>query len=66
VGALIVGFAQNLGVALDFSFVLNGFGLFDFVDQVRLPVAYKPAIIYAAVILVLMFRPHGLAKREML
>jgi branched-subunit amino acid ABC-type transport system permease component len=66
IGALIVGFAQNLGVALDLAGLVNLFGLLDLADTVRLPVAYKPAIIYAAVILILLLRPTGLARRELM
>lgn len=65
-GALIIGFAQNFGVSVDLAPILNLFGLLDWVDQVRLPVAYKPAIVYAAVILVLLLRPTGLARRELI
>ncbi|MGH6954815.1 MAG: branched-chain amino acid ABC transporter permease [Alphaproteobacteria bacterium] len=66
IGALIVGFAQNLGVSLDFASLINSFGLIEAVDVFRLPAAYKPAIVYAAVILVLLLKPSGLAKRELL
>jgi branched-subunit amino acid ABC-type transport system permease component len=32
---------------------------------VRIPAEYKPAIVYAAVILVLLLRPSGLMRREL-
>jgi len=65
-GALVIGFVQNFGVVFDFSVLLNIFGLADHFDNLMLPVAYKPAIVYGAVILILILRPGGLAKRELL
>ena len=45
---------------------INLFGLLDIADSFRLPAAYKPAIVYGAVILILLLRPTGLARRELL
>jgi branched-subunit amino acid ABC-type transport system permease component len=33
--------------------------------SLRLPPDYKPAIVYAAVILLLLLRPSGLVRREL-
>ena len=47
-GALVVGFALNFGVAIDLAPLVNWLGG-DGVDAIfRLPADYKPAIVYAA------------------
>ena len=62
-GALLVGFALNFGVAIDLAPLVNWFdpGL---VSRLRIPADYKPAIVYAAVVLILLLRPSGLMRRE--
>jgi branched-subunit amino acid ABC-type transport system permease component len=64
-GALVVGFTVNVGVAMNFAPLINWIGGSELVGTFRLPPDYKPAIIYAAVVLVLMLRPSGLIRREM-
>jgi len=64
-GALVVGFTVNVGVAINFAPLINWIGGSELVGTFRLPPDYKPAIIYAAVVLVLMLRPSGLIRREM-
>lgn len=64
-GSLIVGFAQNFGIALNFAPLIGLFGLIDVPADISLPGAYKPAITYLAVILLLLVRPTGITKREM-
>jgi branched-subunit amino acid ABC-type transport system permease component len=64
-GALVVGFALNFGVAIDLAPIINGVGGHEIVASFRLPPDYKPAIVYLAVILLLLFRPSGLARREL-
>lgn len=63
-GALVVGFAVNFGVAVDLAPLINLVGGEDFVRNFRIPADYKPAIVYGAVILVLLLRPSGLLRRE--
>ena len=63
-GSLIVGFAQNFGIALNFAPWIGLFGLFEVPEDISLPAAYKPAITYAAVILLLIIRPTGITRRE--
>jgi branched-subunit amino acid ABC-type transport system permease component len=62
-GALLVGFAVNFGVAVDLAPLVNGLGG-EGVSNLRIPADYKPAIVYAAVVLVLLLRPSGLLRRE--
>ena len=64
-GALVVGFAVNFGVAIDLAPLVNRIGGRHVVGLVRIPADYKPAIVYAAVILVLLLRPSGLMRREL-
>jgi branched-subunit amino acid ABC-type transport system permease component len=64
-GAAVVGFAVNFGVAIDLAPLINRIGGRDVVGLVRIPAEYKPAIVYAAVILVLLLRPSGLMRREL-
>jgi branched-subunit amino acid ABC-type transport system permease component len=64
-GALVVGFTVNVGVAINFAPLINWIGGGELVGTFRLPPDYKPAIIYAAVVLVLLLRPSGLIRREM-
>jgi branched-subunit amino acid ABC-type transport system permease component len=64
-GAIIVGFAENIGVTVNLAPIINLFGLVDVVQRAQLPVAYKPAIVYGAVIALLLLRPSGLTRREL-
>jgi branched-subunit amino acid ABC-type transport system permease component len=64
-GALVVGFAVNFGVAINLAPLVNWIGGHDIVASLRLPPDYKPAIVYLAVIVLLLFRPSGLARREL-
>jgi branched-subunit amino acid ABC-type transport system permease component len=64
-GALIVGFAENLGIAANLAPVVNVFGLLHVAQSVQLRVAYQPAIVYALVVALLLLKPSGLANREL-
>jgi branched-chain amino acid transport system permease protein len=64
-GALVVGFAVNVGVAINLAPIVNWIGGGDIISTLRLPPDYKPAIVYAAVILLLLLRPSGLMRREL-
>jgi branched-subunit amino acid ABC-type transport system permease component len=61
-GALVVGIGQNVIVSLDFSDLAQRLGAA--AGDWSVPVAYKPAVIYVAVILLLLLRPSGLMRRE--
>ena len=63
-GALLVGFAVNFGVAIDIAPLVNWLGGERRRRNLRIPADYKPAIVYAAVVLVLLLRPSGLLRRE--
>jgi branched-subunit amino acid ABC-type transport system permease component len=61
-GALIVGLGQNFIISLDFTDLAHWMG--GAKGDWSLPTAYKPAVVYAAVILILLLRPRGLAGKE--
>jgi branched-subunit amino acid ABC-type transport system permease component len=65
-GALIIGFAANFGINIDWGAALRELGLLQSQAEFYIPAAYKPAIAYVAVILLLLLRPSGLANRELL
>jgi branched-subunit amino acid ABC-type transport system permease component len=61
-GALVVGIGQNFIISLDFNWLAErlGAGAGDW----SVPSAYKPTVVYVAVILLLLLRPTGLTRRE--
>jgi len=61
-GALIVGIGQNLLVSLDFGELAAQFA--PVTRDWSVPAAYKPAVVYVAVILLLLLRPSGLMRKE--
>jgi len=61
-GALVVGIGQNVIIALDFSGIAQRLGLPT--GDWSVPSAYKPTVVYIAVILLLLLRPTGLMRRE--
>jgi branched-subunit amino acid ABC-type transport system permease component len=66
IGALIVGFAANFGVNINWGPLLAAVGLAGKGASFSLPVAYKPGIAYVIVIILLLLRPSGLTKRELI
>jgi branched-subunit amino acid ABC-type transport system permease component len=64
-GALVVGVATNFGVAIDLAPLVNRIAGDDTVSVLRIPADYKPAIVYLAVVLMLLLRPSGLTRREL-
>lgn len=65
IGALIVGFAENVGINLNWAPLLGLLGLGDGGGNFSLPAAYKPGVAYMAVIILLLLRPSGLTRREL-
>ncbi|MCC6735215.1 MAG: branched-chain amino acid ABC transporter permease [Bauldia sp.] len=63
-GALLIGFAENVSVAINWGPILQWFG-FDAGDFVFIPTGYKAASAFVLLILALLIRPQGLlgAKR---
>ena len=61
-GALIVGIGQNVLVSFDFAELARRF--VPVAADWSIPVSYKPAVVYVAVILLLLLRPRGLMRME--
>ncbi|MBW2057627.1 MAG: branched-chain amino acid ABC transporter permease [Deltaproteobacteria bacterium] len=59
-GSLVLGFIQNFGIFFDFGSIINLGGLFHLVDRLLIPVDYKPAIPFAILVVILLFRPSGI------
>jgi branched-subunit amino acid ABC-type transport system permease component len=58
-GALLVGFAENIGVSINWA------GLFDFLGiendgYAVIPTSFKPAVPFALLVLTLLIRPQGI------
>lgn len=62
-GALILAFAENVVLALDLKWLLNLGGLFHF-ESIQINTGYKPAVSFLILILVLLFKPTGLLRKE--
>lgn len=60
IGALILGFVQNLGIFFDFGKIINLGGVFHIVDRLIIPVDYKPAIPFVILVIILLFKPSGI------
>ena len=56
--ALLVAFAQSFIIAFDLHSLISS------APELRFPIAYKTAVIYGAVVLLLLLRPSGLARKE--
>jgi len=62
-GAFVVGFAENVGLAINFSWLYSLLGVAND-GFVFMPSSYKPAIPFAFLILFLLLRPQGLMGRR--
>ena len=58
-GALLVGSAENIGLAIDWSPVLNAIG-FEVGRFAYIPTGYKAALAFSLLILTLLVRPRGI------
>ena len=62
-GALTLSLAENIMLALDFSFIINLGGIFN-VDTLQISTGYKPAISFVILIIVLLFKPTGILRKK--
>jgi len=58
-GALVIGFAENIGLAIDWSSVFGAFGI-QTDPFLYIPTGYKAAIPFVLLILTLLVRPQGI------
>ncbi|MBW2096343.1 MAG: branched-chain amino acid ABC transporter permease [Deltaproteobacteria bacterium] len=63
-GALVLGFAENFGLYINFGNVINVGGLLPFSRDVFIPTGYKPAISFIMLIIVLLIRPRGILGKK--
>lgn len=63
-GALVLGFAENFGLYIDFGKILNLGGIFNFNKELFIPTGYKPAISFVILIMVLLIRPRGILGKQ--
>ncbi len=63
-GALILGFAENFGLYINFGKVINLYGLLPFSKDLFIPTGYKPAISFVILIVVLLIRPRGILGKK--
>ncbi len=62
-GALTLAFAENIVLALDFSFIINLGGIFE-VGSIQISTGYKPAISFVILIIVLLLKPTGILRKK--
>jgi branched-subunit amino acid ABC-type transport system permease component len=63
-GALSLGLAENFGIYFDFGQIINLGGLLDLVGPLWIPTAYKGAIAFSILLLILLVRPWGILGRK--
>lgn len=62
-GAMVIGLAENVGLAINWAVLLQPLGLTD-ANYLLIPVGYKQGIPFALLIVMLLFRPQGLLGRK--
>lgn len=63
-GALALGLAENFGIYFDFGRIINLGGLLDLVGPLWIPTAYKGAIAFSILLIILLARPWGILGRK--
>jgi branched-subunit amino acid ABC-type transport system permease component len=63
-GALVLGFAENFGLYIDFGKIVSLGGILNFSKELFIPTGYKPAISFIILILVLLIRPSGILGKK--
>jgi branched-subunit amino acid ABC-type transport system permease component len=62
-GAILVGYAENVGLAIDWSAPLNAIG-FEVAPFTYIPTSYKAVVAFGLLILTLLVRPRGLLGKN--
>jgi len=63
-GAMVLGFAENLAVFFDFASIINMGGIIKLVDSVRVPIQYKYGVSFVILVIVLLLRPSGIMGKR--
>jgi len=63
-GALVLGFAENFGLYINFGKIVSLGGILNFSKELFIPTGYKPAISFIILILVLLIRPSGILGKK--
>jgi branched-subunit amino acid ABC-type transport system permease component len=63
-GALVLGFAENFGLYINFGNIFSLGGLLHFSRDLFIPTGYKPAISFVMLIIVLLIRPRGILGKK--
>jgi branched-subunit amino acid ABC-type transport system permease component len=61
-GALVLGFAENIGLSVNWSSVIDLFKIFRIERMLFIPTEYKSAISFLMLVLVLILFPTGIMK----
>jgi len=64
IGAMVLGFAENFGLYINFGKIVTLGGLLNFSNELFIPTGYKPAISFIILILVLLVRPRGILGKK--
>jgi len=64
VGAMILGFAENVGLFFDWSKIIGFFGVFEIGRTLQIPTGYKYGITFAILVIVLIFMPTGILEGQ--
>ena len=60
IGALLIGFVENIGLAVDWSKITDLLGLSSGLSPLYIPTEYKPAISFLILVFVLILLPNGI------
>jgi branched-subunit amino acid ABC-type transport system permease component len=63
-GAMVLGFAENFGLYVNFGPIFGAGGLFEPPADLYIPTGYKPAISFVILIVVLLIRPRGILGKK--
>ncbi|MBW1979952.1 MAG: branched-chain amino acid ABC transporter permease [Deltaproteobacteria bacterium] len=63
-GALVLGFAENIGLYINFGKILSLGGILGFHQDLFIPTGYKPAISFVILIVVLLVKPRGILGKK--
>ena len=64
VGAMLLGFAENVGLFFDWSKIIGFFGVFEIGRAIQIPTGYKYGITFAILVITLIFMPTGILEGQ--